>query len=169
MKRLAIISTHPIQYNVPWFRRLAAQEGIEACVFYTWHADENAKYDPDFKRPIAWDIPLLNGYDYELVAPRPTIEQKTFWNLNSDITGPIEAWGADAVLVMGWNYRSHLSAMRYFSRRIPVYFGATRHYSMRRMEFGGVCEKFFFATFIHTLILHSLLASITMTTFKNMA
>ena len=122
MKRLAIISTHPIQYNVPWFRRLAAQEGIEACVFYTWHADENAKYDPDFKRPIAWDIPLLNGYDYELVAPRPTIEQKTFWNLNSDITGPIEAWGADAVLVMGWNYRSHLSAMRYFSRRIPVYF-----------------------------------------------
>ena len=122
MKRLAIISTHPIQYNVPWFRRLAAQEGIKACVFYTWHADENAKYDPDFKRPIAWDIPLLNGYDYELVAPRPTIEQKTFWNLNSDITGPIEAWGADAVLVMGWNYRSHLSAMRYFSRRIPVYF-----------------------------------------------
>lgn len=122
MKRLAIISTHPIQYNVPWFRRLAAQEGIEACVFYTWHADENAKYDPDFKRAIAWDIPLLNGYDYQLVAPRPTIEQKTFWNLNSDITGPIEAWGADAVLVMGWNYRSHLSAMRYFSRRIPVYF-----------------------------------------------
>ena len=122
MKRLAIISTHPIQYNVPWFRRLAAQEVIEVCVFYTWHADENAKYDPDFRRAIAWDIPLLNGYDYQLVAPQPTIEQKTFWNLNSDVTEPIEAWGADAVLVMGWNYRSHLSAMRYFSGRIPVYF-----------------------------------------------
>lgn len=122
MKRLAIISTHPIQYNAPWFRRLAAQEGIEVCVFYTWHADENEKYDPDFKRAIAWDIPLLNGYDYQLVAPRPTVEQKTFWNLNSDITGPIQAWGADAVLVMGWNYRSHFSAMRYFSGRIPVYF-----------------------------------------------
>ena len=49
MKRLAIVATHPIQYNVPWFRRLAAQEGIEICVFYTWHADESAKYDPDFK------------------------------------------------------------------------------------------------------------------------
>ena len=122
MKRLAIISTHPIQYNVPWFRRLAAQEGIEVCVFYTWHADENAKYDPDFNRAIAWDIPLLNGYDHQLVAPRPTVKQKTFWNLNSDITEPIEAWGADAILVMGWNYRSHLSAMRYFSGRIPVYF-----------------------------------------------
>ena len=80
MKRLAIISTHPIQYNVPWFRRLAAQEGVEVCVFYTWHADEKAKYDPHFDREIAWDIPLLNGYDYHLVAPRPTVEQKTFWN-----------------------------------------------------------------------------------------
>ena len=122
MKRLAIISTHPIQYNVPWFRHLATQEGIEVCVFYTWHADEKAKYDPHFDREIAWDIPLLNGYDYQLVAPRPTVEQKTFWNLNSDITGPIKAWGADAILVLGWNYRSHLRAMRYFSGRIQVYF-----------------------------------------------
>ena len=122
MKRLAIVATHPIQYNVPWFRRLAVQEGIEVCVFYTWHADEKAKYDPHFDREIAWDIPLLNGYDYQLVAPRPTVKQKTFWNLNSDITGPIKAWGADAILVLGWNYRSHLRAMRYFSGRIPVYF-----------------------------------------------
>ena len=122
MKRLAIIATHPVQYNVPWFRSLADETDIEVCVFYTWHADEQAKYDHEFKREIAWDIPLLEGYDYRLVAPRPTVEQKTFWNLHSDITGPIKAWGADGVLVMGWNYLSHLKAMRYFSGNIPVFF-----------------------------------------------
>ncbi len=122
MKRLAIIATHPIQYNVPWFRRLADQEGIEVCVFYTWHADQNAKYDPDFNRDISWDIPLLDGYNYELVAPTSSVEKKTFWNIKNDISGPIKAWGADAILVIGWNYLSHLGVMRYFSGKIPVYF-----------------------------------------------
>ena len=34
--RLAIISTHPIQYNAPLFVKLAAEDGIEVKVFYTW-------------------------------------------------------------------------------------------------------------------------------------
>ena len=122
MKRLAIIATHPVQYNAPWFRRLASEPGIEVCVFYTWHADKKAKYDPDFRQNIAWDIPLLEGYDHRLVAPQPSIPRKTFWKLNNDICGPIEAWGADGVLIMGWNYLSHLKAMRYFSGRVPVFF-----------------------------------------------
>ena len=122
MKRLAIITTHPIQYNVPWFRKLAAEPGIEVRVFYTWHADGEARYDPDFQRNIAWDIPLLEGYNYSLVAPQPTVDYRTFWRLKNDTTGPIEDWGADGVLVMGWNYLSHLQAMRYFSGTIPVFF-----------------------------------------------
>ena len=122
MKRLAIIATHPVQYNVPWFRRLACEPGIEVCVFYTWHADGQAKYDPEFQQDIAWDIPLLEGYDYSLVSPQPTVTQKNFWRLKNDITRPIEAWGADGVLVIGWNYLSHLQAMRYFSGKIPVFF-----------------------------------------------
>lgn len=122
MKRLAIITTHPIQYNVPWFRRLARESGIKVCVFYTWHADEQPKYDPEFQQNIAWDIPLLEGYDHRLVGPQPGISRKTFWKIKNDITGPIEEWGADGVLVIGWNYLSHLQAMRHFSGRIPVFF-----------------------------------------------
>lgn len=122
MKRLAIISTHPIQYNAPWFRRLAAPDQLEVRVFFTWRADTEPLADRDFGRDIAWDVPLLDGYDYEVVAPDGPLPTKTFWNLNRDVAGPIRAWGADAVLVIGWNHRSHLSAMRYFHRRIPVYF-----------------------------------------------
>ena len=121
MKRLAIIATHPVQYNVPWFRRLASEPGIDACVFYTWHADGKAKYDPDFQKNIAWDIPLLEGYDHRLVAPQPSTPRKTFWKLKNGISGPIEEWGADGVLIMGWNYLSHLKAMRHFSGKVPVF------------------------------------------------
>ena len=122
MKRLAVVCTHPIQYNVPWFRLLANQGDLGIRVFYTWHADDQGSYDPDFDCEIAWDIPLLEGYDYELVAPQRKKEHKHFWNIQHNITKAISAWGADAVLVLGWNYYSHLHCMRYFSGRIPVYF-----------------------------------------------
>jgi len=36
MKKLAIISTHPIQYNAPLFRLLAQSDSIHPRVFYTW-------------------------------------------------------------------------------------------------------------------------------------
>src|SRR6185295_13519677 len=38
------------------------------------------------------------------------------------LTRAIEDWGADALLVFGWNSQSHLQALRYFKGRIPVLF-----------------------------------------------
>ena len=68
MKKLAIVTTHPIQYNAPVFRMLQERNVIAIKVFYTWGEKvlEN-KYDPGFNRVIDWDIPLLNGYDYVMV------------------------------------------------------------------------------------------------------
>jgi hypothetical protein len=61
--RLAIITTHPIQYYAPVFSRLSMQEGMEIKVFYTWEK-EAAKFDRDFGKDVEWDIPLLDGYPY---------------------------------------------------------------------------------------------------------
>ncbi|MCB0710584.1 MAG: glycosyltransferase family 1 protein, partial [Chitinophagaceae bacterium] len=68
MKRLAIITTHPIQYNAPLFQLLAQRENIAIKVFYTWGDTVlKEKYDPGFQKNIEWDIPLLEGYDYAFV------------------------------------------------------------------------------------------------------
>lgn len=32
--RLAIVATHPIQYQVPWFRGLAAQAELDLKVYF---------------------------------------------------------------------------------------------------------------------------------------
>jgi hypothetical protein len=61
--RLAIITTHPIQYYAPVFK-LLYERGIEIKVFYTLGEAGINKYDKDFKRTINWDIPLLEGYPY---------------------------------------------------------------------------------------------------------
>jgi glycosyltransferase involved in cell wall biosynthesis len=123
-KRLAIITSHPIQYNAPMFALLHESDFLESKVFYTWSQSQETIFDKDFGKEIKWDIPLLEGYDYTFVKnvslnPGPIgfkgIDCPT---LNDEI----KAWGADALMVYGWNYKAHFNAMRHFHGKIPVYF-----------------------------------------------
>ena len=123
--RLAIVTTHPIQYNAPWFKLLAAEPGLSIKVFYTWEqSQKNEKYDPGFGKVIGWDIPLLEGYDYTFVkniAPQPGSHH--FKGIdNPTLISEIEQWGADSVLVFGWPFKSHLACLRHFKGKIPVLF-----------------------------------------------
>jgi glycosyltransferase involved in cell wall biosynthesis len=123
--RLAIITTHPVQYHAPLFQSLARSQALRVRIFFTWSQTADAPIaDPGFGRAIAWDIPLLEGYEHTFVANvarRPGTDH--FWGLrNPGLTRAIESWGADAILVFGWNSAAHFGAMRYFKGRIPVFF-----------------------------------------------
>jgi glycosyltransferase involved in cell wall biosynthesis len=123
--KLAIISTHPIQYNAPLFHALALEKDIHPRVFYTWsQAAQGPQFDAGFDRAVQWDIPLLDGYEHEFVpnvSAHPSPERRG-GVVNPTLMPAIESWGADAVLVYGWNLSSHLRAMRHFKGRIPVFF-----------------------------------------------
>jgi glycosyltransferase involved in cell wall biosynthesis len=123
--RLAIVSTHPIQYYAPLFRALTAANRVRPRVFFTWSQTAGGSVaDADFGKTIAWDIPLLEGYEFEFV-PNVSRQPGThhFRGLqNPSLTRAIEDWGADALLVFGWNSQSHLQALRHFKGRIPVLF-----------------------------------------------
>ncbi|MET0570901.1 MAG: glycosyltransferase family 4 protein, partial [Pedobacter agri] len=123
MKKLAIIITHPIQYYVPVFQLLAKE--CELKVFYTWgEAGAKAKYDPDFKQLIAWDLPLLEGYDFEFLTNSSKDPGSHHYGgiINPDLSEKISSFSPDAILIYGWAYKSHLSAMRYFKGKIPLWF-----------------------------------------------
>jgi len=123
-QKIAIISTHPIQYNAPFFRLLGQQAGIELRVFYTWQQAQSSIYDPTFGHVREWDIPLLEGYDYcflKNTAKKPGSHH--FWGMvNPDAIATIEQWQPDVVCVYGWSFWSHLQIMRYFKGKIPVWF-----------------------------------------------
>ena len=124
-KRLAIITTHPIQYNAPLFELLTQRGVIELKVFYTWGKSvlEN-KFDPGFGKVIHWDIDLLKGYTYNFVqnVSKNPGSSHYYGIDNPTIIKEIEIWKADAVLVYGWNFKSHLNCIRYFKGKLPVYF-----------------------------------------------
>lgn len=123
--RLAILATHPVQYNAPWFRLLAKRGQINVKVFYTWgRGGIEKKYDPAFCQEIDWDIPLMEGYPYEFLkntAKRPGSHH--FRGIrNPTLISQIENYRPDALLVIGWAFQSHLSCMRYFKGRVPIFF-----------------------------------------------
>jgi glycosyltransferase involved in cell wall biosynthesis len=125
MKKLAIISSHPIQYNAPLFALMAENGLFELKVFYTWGEESiKPKYDPDFGRVVEWDIPLLKRYQYQFVknfAKNPG-SHHFFGIHNPSLIEDIVSWGADVVWVWGWSFKSHLKVIRHFHNKIPVWF-----------------------------------------------
>jgi len=123
-KRLAIVTTHPIQYYAPIFKLLQQRGKLDVMVFYTWGEQSAKKYDPGFGATVSWDIPLLDGYPYtwaENTSDDPgTHHYKGI--INPKLTQQISDWKPDTIMVIGWAWQSHLKVMRYFKGKMPVYF-----------------------------------------------
>ena len=124
-QKLAIITTHPIQYNAPWFRLLSERNNISVKVFYTlsqWR--EGTLKDPGFGKTIEWDIPLLDGYEFKFITNTSKSPGTRRYGgiVNPTLVKAITSWSPTAVLIFGWNFKSHLQCLRYFHRRIPVFF-----------------------------------------------
>ena len=124
MKKLAIITSHPIQYNAPLFKKLSEQPDLCIKVYYTLGEAAHSFIDKGFGKMIAWDIPLLQGYDYEFVK---NISQNPGTSsikgiVNPDLIERIERFGPSHVLVYGWSFISHLKVMRYFHKKAIILF-----------------------------------------------
>jgi glycosyltransferase involved in cell wall biosynthesis len=125
MNKLAIITTHPIQYNAPLFRLLHERNNLQLKVFYTWSQTQTGKlFDPGFGISREWDIPLLNGYNHSFIKNisfKPG-SSHFFGIINIGLFKAIKKYKPDAILVYGWSFLSHLLAMIYFKGKIPIYF-----------------------------------------------
>lgn len=110
--KVAVISTHPIQYQVPWLRKLAGLSDIELKVYYAFLPDEKQQ-GIGFGVSFTWDIPMLEGYNWELLQNR--VEQPSlghFFGLNTPgITLALARDRPDAVIITGWHSLPMLQAL----------------------------------------------------------
>lgn len=125
--RLAIVLSHPTQYYSPWFVWLAAHTPLELRVFYLWDFGVTAKRDPQFGATFAWDRDLLAGYAHEFVPNvSPTPGTDRFSGLdNPTLLARLRTWSPDAVLLFGYNYRTHLRLI--LGSRWPLIFRGDSH------------------------------------------
>jgi glycosyltransferase involved in cell wall biosynthesis len=105
--RLAIVLSHPVQYFSPLFRRLARERGIDLTVLYSTLAGALPAKDPGFGMTVAWDTPLLEGYNFKVFANLWPGAPAKFWSYASPgIVAELWFRRYDAVLVYGWGYLS---------------------------------------------------------------
>ena len=110
--KIAIFATHPIQYQVPWFQRLAAQPGLDLKVYYALIPDAEQQ-GVGFGVAFNWDIPMLEGYDWELLAnARATPGLRGFFASSTPaVYSILEKARPDMVILTGWQSLPLLQAL----------------------------------------------------------
>lgn len=109
--RIAIISSHPIQYYAPLYRELARR--MEVHVFYMHQPTTQDQAKAGFGVGFDWDVDLLSGYSssfLENVARQPSLHHFS----GVDVPGISEALKNShfsAVLVTGWHLKGYVQAI----------------------------------------------------------
>lgn len=110
--RLAYLVTHPIQYQAPLLRRIAAEPGIDLTVFFSSDFSLKSYRDPDFGEIIAWDTPLIGGYRHEILPALGRTDRLSFWRpFNYGLARRLGKDNFDVLWVHGYNRWFHWLAM----------------------------------------------------------
>ena len=120
--RLAYFVSHPIQYQAPLLRRIAAEEDIDLTVFFSSNFSVRGYVDSGFGVAVKWDVPLLEGYRHEfLPVLRDTEKPGPLSPVNYGIRRILRKHGFDAVWVHGYSALTNLQAiMAANGQGIPV-------------------------------------------------
>jgi glycosyltransferase involved in cell wall biosynthesis len=109
--RLAILSSHPIQYYAPLFRRLA--DLVDLHVFFAHRATPDDQARAGFGQPFDWDIDLTKGYCHtflENVSKSPGLHHFSGCDTPS-LKSSLSEGQFDAVLLLGWHFKAYLQGL----------------------------------------------------------
>jgi len=102
--RLIIFTSHPIQYQAPLFRALAARPDLEVLVVFSY-VPEAKEQGLGFGRPIVWDVPVRGGFE-SVVAKSfqvPGTSPGFLHRFCVDFGRHIAAFKPDVALILGWH------------------------------------------------------------------
>lgn len=111
---LAIVTTHPIQYQTPIWRALAADGRVPFEVWYLTRHGVEASLDREFGTTFRWDIDTLSGYPYRFLD---TARGALPWSfrtcrLTESLRERLRRVGARAVWIQGWQVAGYWQAAR---------------------------------------------------------
>lgn len=121
--KVLIVATHPIQYQVPWYRYLDAHlTDYQFEVLYLTLPDDE-KQGVGFGLPFQWDIPMLEGYLWTQVKAEYTngdMALDSFFSIRLKRVGRlIKTLRPDAVLLTGWQSMGLLQLL-VFCRQLKI-------------------------------------------------
>ncbi len=108
--RLAYLVSHPIQYQAPLLRLLAQQPDLSLKVFFGANVSEGINA-AEFRTMIKWDVPLLEGYDFEFLPALANRQITTVRPLNFGIGRRLSQGAFDVLWVHGYTRPNNIHAI----------------------------------------------------------
>src|SRR5438093_250673 len=110
---LAILSTHPIQYQVPLWQALARDGRVPFEVWYLTDHGTRLSHDREFNRKFSWDIDMLSGYPYRFLEVAESATPSSFWQcrLRERLRERLRVSGTKAVWIQGWQVAAYWQAV----------------------------------------------------------
>jgi hypothetical protein len=118
--RIGFLTTHPIQYQAPVFRVLAHDPDVDFTALFAMLPDAQQQGD-GFGVGFQWDLPLTEGYDYEVlhnVARQPGVTHFAGCD-TPGIKRVLRRRQFDVLIVNGWVVKSCLQGLS-ASRRLGI-------------------------------------------------
>ncbi|MEM1300698.1 MAG: glycosyltransferase family 4 protein, partial [Pseudomonadota bacterium] len=106
MTRLAILTTHPVQYYAPLFREIA--DRIDLTVYYAHRATPEQQAASGFGTAFDWDVDLLSGYPHRFlrnVASSPNASAYAGCDA-PEIGERLGEGGFDGLMTLGWHVKA---------------------------------------------------------------
>ncbi len=109
---LIILTTHPIQYQVPLWQALAADGRVPFEVWYLSDHASKVSHDVEFGAQFAWDIDMLSGYPHRFLEGADRVHPAKFWNcrMREDFAAKLKQAGAEALWIQGWQVAGYWQA-----------------------------------------------------------
>lgn len=114
--RLAYLVTHPIQYQAPLLRRIAADPDIDLTVLFGSDFSVRSHIDAGFGQKVEYDVPLLEGYESRFLPlrgmPLPAGSDPDFWRpWSTGLNQALSEIKPHALWVHGYHRATNLEAM----------------------------------------------------------
>ncbi len=111
---LIVLTTHPIQYQVPLWQAIAADGAVPFEVWFMTDHGARESLDQEFGRAFAWDLDLLSGYPSRFLEVARGASPPSFWRcrLQERLRSRLVSSGASALWIQGWQVAGYWQAVR---------------------------------------------------------
>ena len=147
--KLGILTSHPIQYQVPLFRELA--KSYELKVYYMQDVTPEQQANAGFGVKFQWDIDLYSGYDWEYLenkSSNPGVNK--FWGCNTpSISSKIKSENFNVFLVTGWYLYSYIQGILACRRyKVPLLVRGDSQLITKRSSLKKIIKKYGYRLFM---------------------
>jgi glycosyltransferase involved in cell wall biosynthesis len=110
---LAILTTHPIQYQVPFWQALAEDGCVPFEVWYLTDHGIKPSLDQEFGKSFTWDIEAIAGYPHRLIEVAEGATPPSFWRcrLRERLRDRIRQSAVRTLWVQGWQVAAYWQAV----------------------------------------------------------